>query len=227
MWAVVLVYHNFEGENMENVITQDMLTEIIQNMNATSGFQILQFILTIFSPFLGILIGYKISRSQGKRAFKKETHMEVLKESINYLANIRTLQTRIFDVKNSATHFLNCSEKELGLNTNDYYELRDKTKKIQNTMLAQITNPKQERILGGHIVDLHNFKFRDIVMAFEHSAGKYILFTEPEIKKQFQELIDKMRISMKQNMMGFDVKKYIDNISDFMTLLKKAILKHN
>lgn len=202
-----------------------MENEIIQTVNAVSGFQVLQLILTFLGPFVGIIIGYKISRSISKKEFKMKLYREIFNCTIDYLRGFKELQNAMVVVKALLHEYFPVS-KGRDFPLNDFQKFADELNIMRSKIPLPDSAPKKPiDDIFREINFVTGYDFRKLQFDFQFTAGKSVELVRNETARQFRALLENMIAAGKKKYKGFNIPDFVKEITPFMDHLKKYIIK--
>jgi len=222
----------------------DLLNKIIDLLSVSdvlTPIKAFQIIIPIFSSvlaaFLGAFFGYYISRSHEKRNFKRDTHFNILKALNHYLFIINDLQTSVVGIIKLKNIMLDNITDEFYINPDDeYYNIGITCKKLQEYIKSGtgVTNFKNNKTIGYRsdllekIEKINDFNvFIHAGTELEKNAVNFLLLVDKNIRKEYEEIRDKIAIATQNNMKGFILNNHKQDLINFIFRINDKIEKYS
>jgi hypothetical protein len=202
----------------ENISAKDYLSDIIP------------WGLGLISSSVGATIMYIITSKQEKKKFIRDSHIEYMKLTNNFVSEINGIITSIVNIQKMGFILIGDSnnpdlyEPYFYSNLNDYLLIVNKVRALRKTVdslpigtsgvyTSKEHYKEQIIILSDDILNFN--KIVNICSEYEKEVMNYYYFIDKELRKEHADIINVISKATKENMNGFDIEN-----------LKKILVNH-
>jgi hypothetical protein len=212
----------------------------ITNANSTNIWDIVLPIVTgVITSIIGIFIGVFISNIQEKRKFRRDIHIQYLKNTNMYLADVNSLLTSIYNIKKFGVNILGQNFKQFdffmdnGYPSKDYLficnKVRDLRKYIELNMKVDDGIYSSYRQYCTDIIKLSEnildpYYFINICTKYQKETIDYYYLIDNDIKIDYTNLITDISSFSNKNMENFDIVNYKENIYNHILRINGKIM---
>jgi hypothetical protein len=221
-----------------------ILNSILTEIRAAGAFTPLKVFQTTSSvvggsvaALVGAWIGYRVSRSHGKRGFKRESHFHLLVSLNSYLWAINEIITCIINIKKLGYVALGKAFEPYDYNADgSYYEIASKTMELSKYVASGAGIQKiKDNDATGYIEPLT--KMLDTVKGYDlfikagttlkKDAVNYLLLVDDEIKTKYEIIRDEICHATEGNMKDFKINEHKARVIQFVFHLNEVIKRYS